>query len=158
MYPDISILAPARGATRQGKVLNDKIIISILAPARGATVKRYAGIFFQSHFNPRSREGSDNNYIPSPFTKRLFQSSLPRGERRMTGSCPGMSIEFQSSLPRGERRSSTSSSLSILQIFQSSLPRGERLVVQKTVPPKFSFQSSLPRGERPPFFVLLFDP
>ena len=33
------------------------------------------------NFNPRSREGSDNLSIWSYLTHKLFQSTLPRGER-----------------------------------------------------------------------------
>ena len=80
--PDISIHAPARGATLYGLLSPSKIHISIHAPARGATVIVDPGVvgsttisihapargativwaihmLFMCDFNPRSREGSD---------------------------------------------------------------------------------------------------
>ena len=104
----ISIHAPARGATLLNFVRSGRTDISIHAPARGATAmknleKDYT-IIFQStlprgerpyfrikglhlvfYFNPRSREGSDRYqfYIYSPLVQ--FQSTLPRGERRVYG-------------------------------------------------------------------------
>ena len=62
---DISIHAPARGATIPINIKSRIICISIHAPARGATnlidiIKTYA-----FYFNPRSREGSDK-YIYEP--------------------------------------------------------------------------------------------
>ena len=84
-YMDISIHAPARGATRnpgckladmedfnprsrEGSdwmwgVCSSICNISIHAPARGATIHRGHLDFRLSYFNPRSREGSDFNFI-----------------------------------------------------------------------------------------------
>ena len=56
----ISIHAPARGATF--KYLKNSVIevcISIHAPARGATQISVSLYIIYIHFNPRSREGSD---------------------------------------------------------------------------------------------------
>ena len=56
---EISIHAPARGATRAIRKTDKQPQISIHAPARGATFERgEAGMSYQD-FNPRSREGSD---------------------------------------------------------------------------------------------------
>ena len=78
-------------------------------------------------FNPRSREGSDATEEYRVAQGKLFQSTLPRRERRMGGRshllsrqisihapakgatvCVGfavlLSLEFQSTLPRRERR------------------------------------------------------
>ena len=54
--------------------------ISIHAPARGATDRRRTGRY-QGYFNPRSREGSDDRVPAAYVHQRLFQSTLPRGER-----------------------------------------------------------------------------
>ena len=101
----ISIHAPARGATssqispvgrsgnfnprsREGSDIcpspaNHLILsISIHAPARGATFARLLLIISYSDFNPRSREGSDHNVLQFGITVKLFQSTLPRGERQ----------------------------------------------------------------------------
>ena len=80
----ISIHAPARGATGDLQLQINDIDISIHAPARGATIDIGGIQMFYVYFNPRSREGSD---VPSPGTHWLwnvFQSTLPRGERRFS--------------------------------------------------------------------------
>ena len=78
---EISIRAPARGATIRGDINADDRLyfnprsregsdehcrqasghqfISIRAPARGATVSLVTRDSAHKHFNPRSREGSD---------------------------------------------------------------------------------------------------
>ncbi len=80
----ISIRAPARGATTLAKryrisakfqsalprgerlpcllCLPTADMISIRAPARGATSRRWRQQSSRQNFNPRSREGSDNNF------------------------------------------------------------------------------------------------
>ena len=55
--------------------------ISILAPARGATSFILCCIAHILDFNPRSREGSDPIIAQMQCHIILFQSSLPRGER-----------------------------------------------------------------------------
>ena len=60
MFTEISIHAPARGATLNSKHINTAVTISIHAPARGATI-------------------STNAENAVSF---VFQSTLPRGERR----------------------------------------------------------------------------
>ena len=57
-------------------------IVSICAPAWGATMDK----------------------PPDVVSLLLFQSALPRGERRMSLSNPDQQRWFQSALPRGERR------------------------------------------------------
>ena len=78
----ISILAPARGATKSKQGLTGPQGISILAPARGATC---SDVLYHGH-------------------ECLFQSSLPRGERHRRRPLTRFAKAFQSSLPRGERR------------------------------------------------------
>ena len=100
----ISIHAPAKGATSHNSSLSLNIFISIHAPAKGATLYVQASAQGVSNFNPRSREGSDAGAghrdacesdisIHAPAkgatTKaiarcglRIFQSTLPRRERR----------------------------------------------------------------------------
>ena len=76
------------------------------------------------YFNPRSHEGSDiRGYVVSDLSGisihaptrgatnnmtivlkfGLFQSTLPRGERRQPSWCRICRVRFQSTLPRGER-------------------------------------------------------
>ena len=56
---NISIHAPARGATEKNLYLESIKKISIHAPARGATSMSPRSGSSSSNFNPRSREGSD---------------------------------------------------------------------------------------------------
>ena len=60
--------------------------------------------FYDHDFNPRSREGSDLIRISGATAKMLFQSTLPRGERRLIGRLRPLVRVFQSTLPRGERQ------------------------------------------------------
>ena len=59
-YIAISIHAPAKGATSLNKTLIRFILISIHAPAKGATFSVLTAFVALGHFNPRSREGSDD--------------------------------------------------------------------------------------------------
>ena len=121
------------------------------------------------HFNPRSHEGSDKEIvgfqhlrgrisilaptrgatyiINSQFTKTLFQSSLPRGERQCRHGVFLLSHNFN---PRSHEGSDLKKAAVWLKgyLFQSSLPRGERLYWQRVSGSIITFQSSLPRGER----------
>ena len=56
-------------------------IISIHAPARGATLPLPVPERFLLNFNPRSREGSDDQGCQFTSNEYIFQSTLPRGER-----------------------------------------------------------------------------
>ena len=56
---DISIHAPAKGATQESSPLHYITNISIHAPAKGATIAESMRFLPEQHFNPRSREGSD---------------------------------------------------------------------------------------------------
>ena len=102
------------------------------------------------NFNPRSREGSDPGdkiYLAGSY---LFQSTLPRGERRIVADViNARGHQFQSTLPRGERLDNWMDSRVDTYKFQSTLPRGERPVFSSTIVfPSYRFQSTLPRGER----------
>ena len=65
-HRNISIHAPARGATTGARSDSGNCTISIHAPARGATQHRHRTHHSQHNFNPRSREGSDPT--SSPFS------------------------------------------------------------------------------------------
>ena len=69
--------------------LNEPIqdsFISIHAPAKGATDARLNIYLNYINFNPRSREGSDHIHHNSDLAYLLFQSTLPRRERRNKAS------------------------------------------------------------------------
>ena len=121
----ISIHAPARGATcdLQIKIKKSKFQstlprgerqevhslrcrqkhISIHAPARGATKwdRTYVPGYYD--FNPRSREGSDDQTAFSSLIYTVISIHAPaRGATIIMLSTVG-SLKFQSTLPRGER-------------------------------------------------------
>ncbi len=79
---DVSIHAPARGATTTVRVFGSTVIVSIHAPARGATCNRF-------------RWGCG---------WCRFQSTPPRGGRQPSASSLPMLPKFQSTPPRGGRR------------------------------------------------------
>ena len=102
-YLQISIHAPAKGATETKESVWEDLAISIHAPAKGATIasadteRRF---LFQStpprrerpevdisapqliNFNPRPREGSDRATLKRYKREGLFQSTPPRRERQ----------------------------------------------------------------------------
>ena len=59
----------------------------------------------------------------------------------------GPAVLFQSTLPREERRD-TRKTHDTSRKFQSTLPREERLIVLVNIKSQFVFQSTLPREER----------
>ena len=77
-----------------------------------------------------------------------FQSTLPQGERRASGTGGAVSADFN---PRSHKGSDSICPALPLMIrkFQSTLPQGERQ--EQTRSPRFPngrFQSTLPQGER----------
>ena len=57
----ISIHAPAKGATSFCSLTVFNVCISIHAPAKGATCRKNKNNYRNYYFNPRSREGSDDD-------------------------------------------------------------------------------------------------
>ena len=78
----ISIHAPAKGATGGLYSLSTINTISIHAPAKGATHQTTLKYLLITYFNPRSREGSDDSGAAAVLSPDIFQSTLPRRERR----------------------------------------------------------------------------
>ena len=166
----ISIHAPARGATFWLLSFRDGDIISIHAPARGATLRGLWRGTGSRYFNPRSREGSDDALLAEckdfieisihapargatawqsfPHSLALISIHAPaRGATRVVPHDIHVS-EFQSTLPRGERRR-----VQFSELFQTYFnPRSREgsdpaLALAKAA--AHGFQSTLPRGERP---------
>ena len=121
--------------------------ISIHAPAEGATSLGGGGRFWSVYFNPRSRGGSDMVSDLWKHLRSVFQSTLPRRERRHLQRCCKSARKFQSTLPRRERQGGFRNILAengisihapaegatycesvwdIDPVFQSTLPRRER--------------------------------
>ena len=148
----ISIHAPAKGATcpRPGRGRKDSI--SIHAPAKGATwrgshTRRMEGVFQSTlprrerptahtparshgHFNPRSREGSDLGYDIDAVLQTDFNPRSREGSDFTLKKSASIPIKFQSTLPRRERHLKLSSDRMAGQ-FQSTLPRRERHTIRQ---------------------------
>ena len=98
----ISIHAPAKGATSLGLKISVPILISIHAPAKGAT---------------------DGCMVHKQSSR--FQSTLPRRERRITGSPRAELIGISIHAPeKGATVFVNPRPISV--VFQSTLPRRER--------------------------------
>ena len=166
----ISIHAPAWGATLADGRRKRKVRISIHAPAWGATLRlqarqRRSGHFnprsrvgsdgwcagkqhnLTHHFNPRSRVGSDSFLYSSAAPIPIFQSTLPRGERRFT-------LILRTPKRYFNPRSRVGSDVYILYCFNKSQYFNPRSRVGSDNLPLWAlhrsivFQSTLPRGER----------
>ena len=81
---NVSIHAPARGATQRTIEPECRGAVSIHAPARGATPSRRPPNSRSKacSFNPRAREGRDKNRISPASGSCRFQSTRPRGARQ----------------------------------------------------------------------------
>ena len=77
----------------------------------------------------------------------MFQSTLPRRERRQNRRLPVSPLRFQSTLPRRERPNPKVRMMQDAQ-FQSTLPRRERQPGVLKFAVNGEFQSTLPRRER----------
>ena len=121
--------------------------ISIHAPTRGATLPGSISHQAPHDFNPRSHEGSDVSVPVYDFIQRVFQSTLPRGERQSSVCSLVASSQFQSTLPRGERRGCCKSSREA-QNFNPRSHEGSDNKSFDTTQSNYQFQSTLPRGER----------
>ena len=100
----ISIHAPASGATVTSVNIKLSFNISIHAPASGATVNILKQNPNKVYFNPRSREWSDFKF---PFKWQTFRISIHAPASGATFPVKAglrKSVKFQSTLPRVERR------------------------------------------------------
>ena len=102
----ISIHAPARGATPCTHLHSYIIIISIHAPARGATLDAADPLDVLPEISIHAPARGATYNLRDAMVYLVFQSTLPRGERRRSSSSLFICASFQSPLPRGERRRS----------------------------------------------------
>ena len=98
----ISIHAPARGATYQGAVSALEAMIFQSTLPRGERPRPGPRACRLSHFNPRSREGSDLEISIWVNSASISIHAPARGATRATSEQPRW-YTFQSTLPRGER-------------------------------------------------------
>ena len=78
----------------------------------------------------------------------VFQSTRPRGARRIFACWISRITTFQSTRPRGARRQ-YNSRRRIFREFQSTRPRGARRLSVHLIHRPLEFQSTRPRGARP---------
>ena len=165
----ISIHAPTKGATKSFTYCTTSSAYFNPRSHEGSDFRFQTNDQGRLHFNPRSHEGSDKAAHISIVCGQLFQSTLPRRERRETslhlmhicaisihaptkGATSHMTdtvhdILFQSTLPRRERHSHFLF-FKMFHVFQSTLPRRERLGEVSKTHRLNRFQSTLPRRER----------
>ena len=120
----ISIRAPARGATLNCNydTVNDRFQSAL---PRGERLDCNSEIYILYDFNPRSREGSDPKNMPK---SRSVLISIRAPARGATGTAivtrPRSSAIFQSALPRGERRRVIISIIRVIWISIRAPARG----------------------------------
>src|SRR5690606_28427958 len=101
------------------------IHVSIHAPAWGATAERRSRIDADHRFNPRARVGRDlaSRLLMSISTQ--FQSTRPRGARRLSPSIGAAYARFNPRARVGRDVNKDGELLPTLK-FQSTRPRGAR--------------------------------
>ena len=112
------------GRDRHGAGAYRKLIVSIHAPARGATSAKRVILSFAA-----------------------FQSTRPRGARRLTASRPKDKESFNPRAREGRDRPLMQMSLAE-KLFQSTRPRGARRYATRPRVTLIRFQSTRPRGAR----------
>jgi len=125
----VSIHAPAWGATKIVAYLSDPDNVSIHAPAWGATFGHVTRHRDSDSFNPRARMGRDQGYRETAPALLMFQSTRPHGARLYEGDARYLAATFQSTRPHGARHSH-SFPANITNEFQSTRPHGARLFGQ----------------------------
>ena len=112
--------------------------ISIRAPARGATTVSVCAEFSGSNFNPRSREGSDIDWVSNPLCNAISIRTPARGATRTWTRLPRL-CRFQSALPRGERHGAsveykpTMTTISIRAPARGATKSGKHTVVYSVI-------------------------
>ncbi|PPK52388.1 hypothetical protein BY454_105128 [Marinobacter persicus] len=123
--------------------------VSIHAPARGATSTDSRAPRAVKGFNPRAREGRDGGIVRRAIGPRLFQSTRPRGARRLR--CAGGRSAGIVSIHAPARGATYRSMLSPWwnHCFNPRAREGRdpRSTARQTL--AFTFQSTRPRGARP---------
>ena len=144
----ISIHAPAWGATEVRGSFLVSFLISIHAPAWGATAMVFLISGVLSDFNPRSRMGSDRPATTVWDARRDFN---PRSRMGSDSDCWWSRLCGRNFNPRSRMGSDRSFTVAAnnRRKFQSTLPHGERRKALAMFVARWRFQSTLPHGERP---------
>ena len=168
---NVSIHAPAWGATKPVGTKYSTYWVSIHAPAWGATLQQRQALRYLCGFNPRSRVGSDGRgRVWAGVGCRFNPRSRVGSDTIPTGMAPLLS-RFQSTLPRGERPGQQGAWRGDIHVsihapawgatgeIRPAFWQVERFNPRSRVgsdfckvgngAPFLRFQSTLPRGERP---------
>ena len=153
-WGDVSIHAPARGATSRRLIPNAVRIVSIHAPARGATSDRARPGWLRKFQSTRPR-GARLECSRRAICRVLVSIHAPaRGATN--GNLDGLRL-CQVSIHAPTRGATIRrSKLRLLVLFQSTRPRGARLGVPLAALGFTEFQSTRPRGARPNAFDFQF--
>ena len=166
----VSIHAPAWGATNFDADVAALDKVSFHAPAWGATLPVTPSSFsFSTRFNPRARVGRDKSVRTSKTLLLRFQSTRPRGARRLADrdaapdgavsihapawgatsafTASSLSASFQSTRPRGARRAGIGEAVNRYR-FNPRARVGRDCKTSVGMPNTLSFQSTRPRGAR----------
>ena len=129
----VSIRAPAWGATQRPRQHDDRGEVSIRAPAWGATTVGHPRCGVVASFNSRSRVGSDR-IIPAEYARSIgFNSRSRVGSDPRSTAQPGVVAGFNSRSRVGSDAFSPFKPMESAW-FQFALPRGERLKFHNAEP------------------------
>ena len=103
-YFDVSIHAPAWGATSFGVLQSWVSFVSIHAPAWGATLRTLLQGEGGLCFNPRARMGRDHHQKTLPIPLACFNPRARMGRDGQRHPEPQRPLEFQSTRPHGARQ------------------------------------------------------
>ena len=149
---EVSIHAPARGATGAGRQGRPQGAVSIHAPARGATWPDLSLARGAHRFDPRPREGGDPIMCGRRRTRTCFDPRPREGGRRGRLGVIALGMTFRSTPPRGGGDMRWSAIVSRQSVFRSTPPRGGR---PRACPSTTSFRCFDPRpregGDGPPW-------
>ena len=143
---EISIHAPARGATMQAQKRAILQRISIHAPARGATRSLFRIAKAGSYFNPRSREGSDHTENHSHTTVHISIHAPARGATAVP--CRQSRINTISIHAPARGATPFGRIFCLFAAISIHAPARGATSVDRFLSPIWKFQSTLPRGER----------
>ena len=135
-----------RRATEKSEV--NKVFQSTLP--RGERHKRPLFFVCEANFNPRSHEGSDQTLSSVRCSPQISIHAPTRGATIVTHSLHLRQI-FQSTLPRGERRMGALTSIKAISYFNPRSHEGSDATKTYVAMAAQIFQSTLPRGERQHF-------
>ena len=144
----VSIHAPAWGATERHLRNGGLVRVSIHAPAWGATSGRCSAARHTPCFNPRTRVGCDIPCAKMIARSGRFQSTHPRGVRPKDLRPLHDAVFCFNPRTRVGCDGIGVSKRTIISVFQSTHPRGVRPVPTTRIFAAQEFQSTHPRGVR----------